>query len=723
MAKNKRLKSLTPTPLIPPSPAGTPVWLYLVLGAWPFLFLYPYVVTVDGLAQVIGNDFFDLYYYYKVYLLDSLSHFHLPLWSPSEAAGFPFYSSPFSPTFYPLNLPLVFFYQLFDGYSALDHQRFTVFGISIFCVGLYLWLRALRLPLRSAVFSALVASVSYKVTELVRFPNAVHTMAWYPWILLAITRIFQSSSWKQAFQWGILLSFVLICFLTGGYPYFIYYSLFLFLPYISIFLVPRLRDPLVGLPQVQWRRSLGLLSGACLASVLLCGPYLFKMAALLRQTTDRNQSNFSFSTQHGFGWIDTVGSLIFPPVASDEGWYYFGCLGIFLLALYLFGKRISPSRSEPDPPLSGTYPMSVPVKIFFLAWLALITSITWGAHSYIFIVLWKYLPMFSLLRVWGRLSITLVPVLAWLLAIAYSYFEDLGDHLGTDAETFKRALWILCVSWACVLAAQSMFIISARPTESLDLYVKTQTHISGSSNLSLVEITNQLKMGYVQASIISFAILLAALLIFRKRRPSPWQREFLTGVLVLVSAWDLRGVGPWFWSLGRKDTVERQIVDIPRLDEQSFSIPRTAPPATISLRPAFSVGIQSNWYFQRYIQFLERMRTEDPMAGYQLLGVMDGKKLYFSNSIQYPTVRAYLNEAGRFQIPFDILFYNGDHLTVDFVAPSPGYVSFIDNWDPDWHARVDGKPAPMDLLFGTFKSVKVPSGRHRLEFVYGPFFP
>ena len=185
---------------------------------WPFIYLFPYAFQIGGRYLKIGNDF-PLFYNYKVYLLDLLSHFHIPLWSPSEAGGYPFYSSPFPQTFYPLNIPLAFFYRTAGGYTDLDHQRFTILGISIFALGCFLWLRSLNIKLTSALFSSLIISASYKITELIRFPHAVHTMCWYPWILYAITKLLCSTNKKQKVVYGGLLFFSGFCMITGGYVY------------------------------------------------------------------------------------------------------------------------------------------------------------------------------------------------------------------------------------------------------------------------------------------------------------------------------------------------------------------------------------------------------------------------------------------------------------------------------------------------------------------------
>ena len=125
----------------------------------------------------MGNDFILLYYKYKVYLLACLSELHFPLWSPAEGAGYPFYTNPFAQAFYPFNLLLVLWYKVSGGYNPLDHQVFTVLGISMFALGLFMWLRLINTNLRAVVFGVLVMSVSFKVTEITRFPNAVHTAA------------------------------------------------------------------------------------------------------------------------------------------------------------------------------------------------------------------------------------------------------------------------------------------------------------------------------------------------------------------------------------------------------------------------------------------------------------------------------------------------------------------------------------------------------------------
>ncbi len=80
----------------------------IAVVVWPFIFLAPYTLNSIG----IGNDFGYLYYVYKVYLLSVWNSGHFPLWSPTEGAGYPFFSNPFAQAFYPLNLLYFAYYKV-----------------------------------------------------------------------------------------------------------------------------------------------------------------------------------------------------------------------------------------------------------------------------------------------------------------------------------------------------------------------------------------------------------------------------------------------------------------------------------------------------------------------------------------------------------------------------------------------------------------------------------
>jgi len=356
---------------------------------WPFIYLFRHVFPIYDQYSAIGNDFGYLYYKYKVYLLAHLADFSIPLWSPSEGAGFPFYSNPFAQAFYPLNFLLLIWYKLSGSYNPIDHQIYTVGGISIFALGLYLWLHKINSNIRAVIFSTLIMSISFKITELIRFPNAVHTAAWYPWILYSITGVMESRRPRQAILYGILLTFSLILLCTGGYPYFIYYSTFLLIPYVLTFLIKPLRLRLFGSVNINMKRSLIALISACMLSVFICGPYILSIKDLMSQTTDRAGKNFEYSTSHVFSFEDTIGSLFFPPSSQAEGWYFFSItaiLIIFIYGIYSCQTNASSSANKANARQLSEHPY---VILFFLLWFSTISYITYGKDSYLFLLLWK----------------------------------------------------------------------------------------------------------------------------------------------------------------------------------------------------------------------------------------------------------------------------------------------------------------------------------------------
>jgi hypothetical protein len=692
--------------------------LPLAVFCWPLLYMYTHIFPINGRYTAIGNDFISLYYRYKVYLLAALADFHFPLWAPSEAAGFPFYINPFAQAFYPLNLPLAVWYKISGGYNPLDHQVFTILGLSIFALGLFLWLKTVNNNIRAVIFSVFVMSVSFKVTEIIRFPNAVHAMAWYPWILYCLTGITLDPKSKNAIRYGILLTFSLICLCTAGYPYYIYYCPFLFAPYILALLVRPLRLRLFGNRPAYLKRAFKTLAVVAPVIILTCGPYLMGVKHLMSETTDRGGEDFKYSIRHTFTFEDSLGSLVYPPAARTEGWYFFSITGLLIILLYLAGGRVTGKDNE-----EKNYPEKSKSKIrsdlwsklFFIIWICLISYITYGAASYLFIFLWKFVPGFSNLRAWSRLNIVLVPIFAWLLSLAYASFESVisGEKNGEARrpKIFKPII-ILVAAYIAILGVQ------------LHLY---QNDVYDHQWLANFEYLSPMCIKFIIYGTVAFASILILMILSKKIHFK--STLFLKAVLILliaVAVLETRPVGMHIWTAREKPQKRRTHLNVVKTNWDSFRFRRTDYGSTIPytgnslpLEPIFSVGIIPNWYFNRYTNFLRK--TEDEIEARRvLLGVTDGRKVFFSESIEHPTIQSFLNDANRYTPAGSLISYTGDELRWKFNAPVPGYLSFIDNWDHNWHVCVDNKPADMELLFGTFKSVRLPQGLHHVKFYYRP---
>jgi hypothetical protein len=173
-----------------------------------------------------------------------------------------------------------------------------------------------------------------------------------------------------------------------------------------------------------------------------------------------------------------------------------------------------------------------------------------------------------------------------------------------------------------------------------------------------------------------------------------------------------------------RDPRPRAPLDLGRQALRSFAVPRQEKPnGMISHDATYHVTGSPAWYFTRYNEFLQRTEGERG-ARAKLLGTEDGTKLYCSRSLEHETIASFLRDADelRARTRIEVLSYDGDRLEVTVSTPEPAFLSFIDNWDPDWEATVQGERAPLRLLFGTFKAVAVPGGEARVVFVYRPRF-
>jgi hypothetical protein len=687
-------------------------WPALLVFIWPFLYFIDYVVSINGHYSGIGNDLRIVYYPYKPYLLDRLVHLNFPLWSPSESVGFPFYSSPLTQTFYPLNVPLAIFYKLAGGLTLLDYQVYTILGIAIFALGLYFWLKTLGFNGRAILFAVLCMSVSFKVAETTRNANSIQELAWYPWILLALTRIFQPNTWKRLILYGLLLFFAMVCLFTAGYPYFMYYSIFLIGPYLLALVIPRLRKAFWGLPPEKIVRPIVVAAVSAGSALLLCLPYLLEMQQLLKQSGERGGGTFEYATAHDFAFRDVVGSLIYPPSSQTEGWSYFGLIGLLLVILFFAGAfQVLGDRKNSLKETAVSLYESWWVKGFFLLWFLLVTLVAMGKNSLLFVFLWKYMPFFEQLRVWGRVNIILVLVLAWILAAAYMGFERLMMARREPVPGSRIAKWraeiSLVIAYLVILGVQLYFWMSKAYDEYWIKYMKVRS-TPGSEEL------------YVWVGAASFVVLLLVLVFSRfKDFGGVKSLGLIALVLVLGSAGEKRIFGGGVW-WAERITEARQVYNIYDQDLMSLTFLRSNDCFELSLSPSFCVLPHENWFYNRFNNFYNHAGSEQE-ARDVLIGVKDANRLYFSDSIAYPTVTAFLADAGRYGPSFSqVKSYTGDDLAITVKAPADGFVSFIDNWDVDWKAEVDGKAVPIELLFGTFKSVHVSAGEHQVLFSYRP---
>jgi hypothetical protein len=693
----------------------------LIVAVWPFLFLWPYTL---GLLT-IGNDFDYAQYNYKAYLLVALASWHFPLWSPTELAGYPFFSNPFAQAVYPLNLLYLAFYAAVGRFSVWHYTLFTIMGISLFGIGLYRWLRRLVFPSYIALLASVIACASIKVTEIIRFPNAVHSAAWLPWLLLGVT---MAAKRNDLFLGAITFGIATLMFLTAGYPYYVIYAPFLIGPYFAALLLAPVRRSLLHLPLKEQTGSIHLLvsiASAFAIAAAVAFPWLRHVMALLDQTRDRATANFDFATQHKFGLISTVGSWVFPPAASMEGWYYFGMPATLLIGTYFCCLPVRAFGFE----------RHRAIALWIFGWFIVVTYFTWGADSALFRFVWHHVAVLDQMRVWPRLNIVLVPAIACLLAFAFSFFIGVVDNAreGWRRQTtlFVAIFATLCVA---IMAVQAFLIWSEVRNEYWRDYFACRSCAWEGWRQLVFDHFDERFFGVM--TVLAAIALIGAVGLARYLGSSNWPKT-LAGAICILSVIDLWYISNAQWPYHRynKFVGSETLTDVVN---GSLSQPRKLTPNLADPTAHHdSVGLVDGWGFIRHgIFFSQYFRLDGSarpdvsqdqiMAATRFFGAdQNAKRLFLSSRIDVASPHDFVADvdatAASGYTEIAVAFFDGDTLRVDIHNPAHGrWLSYVDNWDANWTAIVDGREVAIERLFGSYKSVRVPTGRSTVIFSYRP---
>jgi hypothetical protein len=693
------------------------------IAAWPFVFLSNYVL---GLVSV-GNNFHGFHYNYKLYQLAWQYSGRFPLWSPIDAAGFPLFGTPFAASVYPFNLLYLAHYAMFGGFTGWDYTIYTILAFSIFGVGLYLWLRRHSVDSAVAFGSVLIALMSLKLVELLRDPTAAHSAAWIPWLLLGIAA---ATDMKRLRAGMALFSFAAVMLLTAGYPYFIVYTPFLVGPYLAAMAFRGTRAALLGYEQAHPTGPIRLvlsIAGAFLSAAIISLPWLLQVRATLAQTSDRATPSLEFATAVSSNFIDTIGSWIFPPAAAIEGWYYFGILSTLLICSYLvslvtFARDRTRERH---------------LALLLVSWFAVVTYITWGKQSILFIWLWHHLPVFDQLRFWGRMNIILLPGITLLLALAISHHVSLVRLARSGwSRPIPLVLGVTAIVMLAVLVAQVFLLAGGVHLETW--YWRSfkfgSPATATASGLIWTYKRNFDERYFLAMTVLAGSLLLASVALSRRVRCFSAQSVMIAAV-VMISLIDLYPVSTAQWVVPYK-AQKRERIPMDIEIRGRFDRPRelTEWPVRFPFERVHKAGVIESWDLLRhrtfFLRFFDRnggprpsVAPDQVAAARRLFGADErAQRIFVTSRIDHTSPAEFMADADTVATnsnpEVEVTSYTGNRLLLVVKVAKPGWLSFIDNWTPDWHGTVNGKATAIEPLFGSYKSVPIPAGQSTVEFAY-----
>ena len=396
---------------------------------WPLalvLLPFAYVAAVTlphpfGLGLQHGNDFQGHRIWWTDLATWYLKQGQVPVWSPSLDFGTLYFGQRGHAFFYPggwwthvLHAPMI------PAWQTWAHYLQICLHMSIAMLGVYRLLRVRGGVAEPAAFlGAALLLINQRFHDSVRYPCAIETMAWIPWILLLAIRVVENTG-RDAVERRCRTNDALKLALVTAMSWLAGYGQ---LTYIAALLVV-----IVTLSVARSGRGVFLAAAAAATGSLLAAGTLVPTAWMASLAPHRSGDNFAFATQYprlgsylnmfSQPFLEDVhASLYFPPVF----------LGLIALGLHAAWKR-------PDRRLSAGLLLAALV----------ILDLARGADGWLCRAAYDHLPMYKAFRVQGRNN--------WIALLALCWFAGLGADrlLAGGAKANRNGMTALLLAAAVI---------------------------------------------------------------------------------------------------------------------------------------------------------------------------------------------------------------------------------------------------------------------------------
>jgi len=668
----------------------------------------------------MGNDFELLYYSYKKYIFEFLKVGYLPLWSPSEGLGYSLIFNPFAQYFYPLSWLLYGLGFLIGDLSKHTYLLYTIFALSIYNVGQYLWLKKLNIDIKYSLIATIITCCGLKLTEVLRFPNAVHTLAWFPWILYAMTL---SLNVKNNYKSILIIFFSTLFVLTAGYPYYILYGLLLFSGYFIFINTSVFRLKTVSSSKDLQKRLKVLfinLIPALLAFFIVL-PWFLGVQEIMEITSNRNLNNINFSSIFSSYFLDHIGSWIFPPISIAEGYYYFGSVVSLIMIVYLLNFFLKKNKNK----FEFHY-----ILFFFILYL-FVYQFSNAENSYLFKIIWNNFDLIKNFRNFARINVILIPLFAVIIAFSLRYFSDQKDQ---RKKFITSAIVVLTIFFL-----QIYFIeIYDNNNTYWETYQKKRLDYA-SNNIEIFSFLFNSYSNYIYTFFLFLSFLILNFLNIKKKNNLT---KFFVVILVLCELFVLANI-QWAIPKNYYDKNGYNNLSEKPMENLKFAF-KNYRVATVTYGNVYfrnnrnfnvnhfdTGGIFShtklfNKYFERNGEIKKNVSTKDKKSIETLWGINSSKdKVFFSKSIKHKTISNFIDDVKNNKINSKIKIdeekYNGDEITIYVTTNTKGYITFLDNWAPRWKVFINNNEKLIEKTLGTYKSVKIDIGNHKIKFKYEPW--
>ncbi len=689
----------------------------IILIIAPYIYLFPHTFQFIEM----GNDFELLYFSYKKYIFEFVKVGHLPLWSPSESLGYSLIFNPFAQYFYPLSWLLYLIGLIIGDLSKHTYLLYTIFGVSIYNVGQYIWLRKLNIDIKYCLIATLITCLGLKINEILRFPNAIHTFCWFPWILYGMTLSIENN---KKIKSSLIIFFSTLLILLAGYPYYILYGLILFSFYF-LFISFNNVKVLICEGNCEQNYIKFFLNNAIppLVALLIVSPWFLGISEVMEITRDRNLQDINFSYILSSSLIDQLGSWIFPPISIAEGYYYFGSIVTLLLLFYLINFLFSKNKNKIEKYFT----------ILFLLFFIFNYQFAAAESSFLFKIFWEEVDLIKNFRSFARINILLIPLISVLLCFSLKTILE---------KKYKVNFYLtILLTVTAIVILQIYFIEYSKIQNSYWDHWQLRRLERASEDIKILSFLFKSYDNYIYSF---FIVLSALMLIYTKKY---YLEKFFPAFVIILIVGELFILSNLQWAIPNKYYDENNYNSLNKNPmknlRNSFESSRvvTVVKGNTYFRnlTKFNInyfdqfGIDSHTklfdvYFNRKGEFRDEISLDTRKKINFIWGLDENKnKVFFSKKINYLTFEEFVDDAinmnhyNNINIKIDTKNYNGDELLINLDADIVGYLIFMDNWSPGWKVYVNDEERKILKVFNAYKSVKTDIGSNKIKFKYEPW--
>ncbi len=399
----------------------------------------------------MGEDLSGQFVWWRQFGFDELKRGHLALWNPQLFGGEPFFGGFQSALLYPPNwlfmvLPLSF--------AINSSIAFHIFLAGFFT---YLWIRFRGSHPASALMAAFMfmygASMILHIVP-GHLPNLC-TMAWIPLVFLSVDIVYQ----KKDFRWILLGMFALAMQIFAGHIQYVYYTVVMLSFYVLFLLTQSRRAKRSFIFRFAF---IGMGAGALSAVQLLAG-WAATAESARAKVLDIDFIDIADIT------AERLWCLLMPNFFGGwksywgGGFYWEGVVYVSLTAFVLA--------------LLGFFISKHPDKKFFGTAALVLVLIGIGKRSPVFVLFYKYFPLFGSFRGVGKLNVFITLCLAVLAAMGM-------DEIFKNSQNLQKLKnWTIGSSGAFLLISFIFYIVPLLGGQKL---FKNYIDHAGSMTLSLL---------------------------------------------------------------------------------------------------------------------------------------------------------------------------------------------------------------------------------------------